>query len=53
VVLQRARDLHEVGASLNTIAASLNRAGAKTDGGLRWHAASVARLLFPHGTAGP
>ncbi|MDX6275035.1 MAG: hypothetical protein QOJ92_2245 [Frankiales bacterium] len=49
VVLQRARDLHESGASLNTIAASLNRAGSKTHGGLRWHAASVARLLFPQG----
>jgi diguanylate cyclase (GGDEF)-like protein/PAS domain S-box-containing protein len=44
-VVARARELHEAGASLHTIAAGLNREGARTATGLRWHPASVARLL--------
>ena len=44
-VIARARALHESGASLHTIAAGLNREGLRTHAGLRWHPASVARLL--------
>jgi diguanylate cyclase (GGDEF)-like protein/PAS domain S-box-containing protein len=45
-VVMRATALHESGASLHTIAASLNRDGARTRAGRRWHPASVARLLY-------
>jgi diguanylate cyclase (GGDEF)-like protein/PAS domain S-box-containing protein len=45
-IVARARSLHESGASLHTIAAGLNRDGARTLAGLRWHPASVARLLM-------
>jgi diguanylate cyclase (GGDEF)-like protein/PAS domain S-box-containing protein len=45
-VVARAMELHESGASLHTIAAGLNREGARTRAGRRWHPASVARLLY-------
>jgi diguanylate cyclase (GGDEF)-like protein/PAS domain S-box-containing protein len=45
-VAARARQLHDAGASLHTIAAGLNREGARTRAGRRWHPASVARLLY-------
>jgi diguanylate cyclase (GGDEF)-like protein/PAS domain S-box-containing protein len=41
----RARQLHESGASLHTVAAALNREGLRTRAGLRWTPASVARSL--------
>jgi EAL domain-containing protein (putative c-di-GMP-specific phosphodiesterase class I) len=41
----RARALHQSGASLYTVAAALNREGLRTRAGVRWHPASVARLL--------
>ena len=37
--------LHASGASLDSIAAVLNRSGARTAGGRRWHARSVARVV--------
>jgi EAL domain-containing protein (putative c-di-GMP-specific phosphodiesterase class I) len=45
-VVERARALHEAGASLHTIAASLNQDGLRTRAGRRWHPATVARLLY-------
>jgi diguanylate cyclase (GGDEF)-like protein/PAS domain S-box-containing protein len=38
-------DLHDDGASLQTIAAALNRCGRRTPRGTRWHAASVAQVI--------
>ncbi|MGV8910602.1 MAG: EAL domain-containing response regulator [Propionicimonas sp.] len=35
------------GASLQTIAAALNRSGSQTSTGLRWHATSVAQVISP------
>jgi diguanylate cyclase (GGDEF)-like protein/PAS domain S-box-containing protein len=46
---ERVRSLHESGASLHTIAASLNADGLRTAGGRRWHPATVARLLYRPG----
>ncbi|MDQ1685972.1 MAG: hypothetical protein QOC82_2709 [Frankiaceae bacterium] len=43
--LHRIRELHRQGASLATIAAALNAADFHTPSGLRWHNASVARVL--------
>ncbi|MCU1590790.1 MAG: Signaling protein ykoW [Frankiales bacterium] len=43
---ERARSLHESGASLHTIAARLNADGLRTPNGRRWHPATVARLLY-------
>jgi hypothetical protein len=38
--------LHEAGASLNSIAASLNNHGLRAPSGRRWHPVTVARLLY-------
>ncbi|MDX6266751.1 MAG: hypothetical protein QOD70_1491 [Frankiales bacterium] len=46
-VVERARAMHEAGASLHTIAASLNRSDVPSTSGRRWHPSTVARLLFP------
>jgi diguanylate cyclase (GGDEF)-like protein len=43
--LQRLMRLHRDGASLATIAAALNTEGFRTPGNLRWHRASVARVI--------
>jgi diguanylate cyclase (GGDEF)-like protein/PAS domain S-box-containing protein len=43
--LQRLMRLHRDGASLATIAAALNSMGYRTPRGLRWHSASVARVI--------
>jgi hypothetical protein len=43
--LQRLMRLHREGASLTTIAAALNAEGYRTPGGLRWHRATVARVI--------
>jgi diguanylate cyclase (GGDEF)-like protein/PAS domain S-box-containing protein len=43
--LQRLMRLHRDGASLTTIAAALNTEGYRTPGRLRWHRASVARVI--------
>ncbi|MCU1623130.1 MAG: hypothetical protein JWL79_1975 [Frankiales bacterium] len=45
-VLEAARELHEAGASLHTIAASLNRSHGPSSAGRRWHPSTVARLLY-------
>jgi diguanylate cyclase (GGDEF)-like protein/PAS domain S-box-containing protein len=45
-VMDAVRRMHESGLSLNSIAASLNRAGQRTAQGRRWHAATVARLIY-------
>jgi len=44
-VTARIRAMHATGASLHTIAAALNRSGARHPAGLRWHARAVARVL--------
>jgi diguanylate cyclase (GGDEF)-like protein/PAS domain S-box-containing protein len=46
-VVEHARAMHEAGASLHTIAASLNRDHVPSSSGRRWHPSTVARLLFP------
>jgi hypothetical protein len=38
--------MHEAGLSLHSIAASLNSDGRRTALGRRWHAATVARLIY-------
>jgi EAL domain-containing protein (putative c-di-GMP-specific phosphodiesterase class I) len=43
--LQRLLELHQDGASVATIAASLNAEGLPTPAGLRWHETSVARVI--------
>ena len=50
-VFRRCQELHDGGASLHTIAASLNRDGLRTATGRRWHPATVARLLYEPPTA--
>jgi diguanylate cyclase (GGDEF)-like protein/PAS domain S-box-containing protein len=50
--LQRLMRLHRDGASLTTIATALNGEGYRTPRGLRWHRATVARVIsdaaYPH-----
>ncbi len=46
---QRLLTLHREGASLQTIAAALNRMGSRTPLGARWHSASVARVVAEAG----
>jgi hypothetical protein len=41
--------LHAEGASLHTIAAALNQAGAPNPAGVRWHAHAVARHVAAAG----
>jgi diguanylate cyclase (GGDEF)-like protein/PAS domain S-box-containing protein len=43
--LQRLLELHQYGASVATIAATLNAEGFRTPAGLRWHRTSVARVI--------
>jgi hypothetical protein len=43
--LTELRRLHGEGASLATIAAALNAEGYRTPQGVRWHRASVARVI--------
>jgi diguanylate cyclase (GGDEF)-like protein/PAS domain S-box-containing protein len=43
--LDRLLAMHRSGASLDTIAAALNREGSRTPNGLRWHRSSVARAI--------
>jgi hypothetical protein len=43
--LKRLFELHHGGASVATIAASLNAEGLRTPAGLRWHGSSVARVI--------
>jgi EAL domain-containing protein (putative c-di-GMP-specific phosphodiesterase class I) len=43
--LDRLLAMHQEGASLDTIAAALNREGFRTPNGLRWHRSSVARAI--------
>ena len=43
--LQLILRLHRQGASLSTIAAALNTEGFRTPQGLRWHRASIARVI--------
>jgi EAL domain-containing protein (putative c-di-GMP-specific phosphodiesterase class I) len=45
VEIQRITELHGTGASAQTIAAALNRAGLSTTAGNRWHATQVLRVL--------
>jgi len=45
IVLQRMQELLDEGASLHTIASALNRAGLRTQAGVRWHPATVAQAL--------
>jgi diguanylate cyclase (GGDEF)-like protein/PAS domain S-box-containing protein len=45
-VIEVVRRMHESGLSLNSIAANLNREGHRTAQGRRWHAATVARLIY-------
>ncbi|MCU1593559.1 MAG: hypothetical protein JWO12_951 [Frankiales bacterium] len=47
----RVVQLSREGASLHTIAAHLNLDGHRTASGRRWHARTVARLLFDHDQA--
>ena len=49
VARQRIGDLAATGASPSTIAAALNRQGLRTPQGVRWHSASVARVLADNG----
>jgi EAL domain-containing protein (putative c-di-GMP-specific phosphodiesterase class I) len=51
-VHKRAMNMLRQGASLETIAAALNAAGERTNTGMRWHRASVARLISGDPTAG-
>ncbi len=44
-VVQRTRQLHEDGASLQTIVAALNREGLRNPDGRRWHTTSVAKVI--------
>jgi hypothetical protein len=44
-VTARIRALHASGASLHTIAAALNRSGARHPAGLRWHARAIGKVL--------
>jgi diguanylate cyclase (GGDEF)-like protein/PAS domain S-box-containing protein len=50
--LQHIMRMHKTGASLTTIAAALNADGFRTPRGLRWHHASVGRVIndcaYPH-----
>lgn len=39
--------MHGEGASLQTIAAALNRSGSQTSSGRRWHVRSVAKVISP------
>jgi PAS domain S-box-containing protein/diguanylate cyclase (GGDEF)-like protein len=50
--LDRLLSMHSKGASLATIAASLNRDGYLTPKGLRWHQTSVARSISDNAPAG-
>lgn len=57
--LERLLELHRQGASLATVAAALNSEGFRAPSGLRWHRASVARVVagaaypeLPGATAG-
>jgi diguanylate cyclase (GGDEF)-like protein len=43
--VDRLLSMHRSGASLDTIAAALNREGSRTLNGLRWHRSSVARAI--------
>jgi diguanylate cyclase (GGDEF)-like protein len=43
--LKQLMDMHSVGASLGTIAATLNKEGFRTPSGLRWHRSMVARVV--------
>jgi predicted signal transduction protein with EAL and GGDEF domain len=43
--LKRLMDMHQQGASLDTIAAGLNKEGFKTPSDLRWHRSTVARVI--------
>jgi diguanylate cyclase (GGDEF)-like protein/PAS domain S-box-containing protein len=43
--LKQLMDMHFVGASLDTIAANLNKTGFRTPSGLRWHRSTVARVV--------
>jgi diguanylate cyclase (GGDEF)-like protein/PAS domain S-box-containing protein len=43
---ERVRSMHEAGLSLHSIAASLNSDGRRTAQGRRWHAATVARVIY-------
>jgi EAL domain-containing protein (putative c-di-GMP-specific phosphodiesterase class I) len=52
-IVDRAHELLSQGASLHTIAAALNAAGERTNGGQRWHPATVARLINKTTPAGP
>ena len=45
VETRRIVEMHRSGASPQTIAAALNRAGMQTAAGTRWHAAQVLRML--------
>ena len=45
VETRRILEMHRSGASVQTIAAALNRAGLQTVAGTRWHAAQVQRVL--------
>jgi diguanylate cyclase (GGDEF)-like protein len=45
VEIRRIIEMHRSGASVQTIAAALNRAGLLTSTGSRWHAAQVLRVL--------
>jgi EAL domain-containing protein (putative c-di-GMP-specific phosphodiesterase class I) len=44
-IADRAHELLSQGASLHTIAAALNAVGERTNGGQRWHPATVADLI--------
>jgi hypothetical protein len=43
--LQQIMRMHRQGASLTTIAAALNAEGFRTPQGMRWHRATVARVI--------
>jgi EAL domain-containing protein (putative c-di-GMP-specific phosphodiesterase class I) len=43
--LKRLMDMHQEGASLDTIAAGLNKEGFRTPADLRWHRSTVARVI--------
>ena len=45
VEIRRIAELYRSGASAQTIAAALNRAGMQTAAGTRWHAAQVQRVI--------